>query len=253
MKAKKNIIIALFFTGLLGCNTENASDCFQNSGTIIQEEIRVASFSTITVFEGIKLIVKQGLEQKIILETGEFLRNDISLEVVEGRLILRNENSCNLVRDFGLTTVYVTSSNITEIRSSTGFPIKSDGVLTYPSVQLLSESFGNPEAETTDGEFDMQINNASLSIVSNGIAYFNIKGGTQNFNINIAAGDARVDAQNFRAEHIVVSHRGSNDMLVNPQQSIRGTLMGTGDVIIFNQPPIVEIEELYKGKLIFKE
>tara|TARA_R110000796_G_scaffold41772_4_gene103525 strand:- start:107825 stop:108586 length:762 start_codon:yes stop_codon:yes gene_type:complete len=251
MKVKKYTIIAFLFTIFLGCNNENAPNCFQNAGAIIQEEISLASFSKITVFEGIKLVVKQGAEQKVTLETGEFLRNDITLDVVDGRLLLRNENSCNLVRDFGLTIVYVTAPNITEIRSSTGFPIKSDGVLNYPSLSLLSESFGNPEAETTDGEFDIEINNSNLSIVSNGIAYFNIKGKTQDFNIIIAAGDSRIDAKNLIAENIVLNHRGSNDILINPQQSVKGKITGTGDVISFNTPSIVEVAELYKGKLIF--
>jgi len=252
MKAKKYSILALFLILLLGCNSENASDCFQNAGEMIQEEIDVAAFSTITVFEGVKLVVKQGAEQKVTLATGEFLRNDISLEVAEGRLTIRNENRCNLVRDFGLTTVFVTSPNISEIRSSTGFPIKSDGVLRYPSLSLLSESFGVPEAETTDGEFEIEVSNTRLNIVSNGIAYFHLKGNTENFNSVIAAGDSRVDAQYLLAEHIVINHRGSNDILVNPKQSLKGTLTGTGDVISFNQPFVVEVEALYKGKLIFK-
>tara|TARA_R110002051_G_scaffold309500_1_gene382165 strand:+ start:21337 stop:22095 length:759 start_codon:yes stop_codon:yes gene_type:complete len=244
-------ILVLLLITLLGCNSENAPDCFQNAGEIIQEEIDLESFSKITVFEGIKIVLKQGNEQKITLETGEFLRNDITIDVVGERLILRNENSCNLVRDFGLTTVYITAPNISEIRSSTGFPIKSDGVLNYPSLSLLAESFGEPEAETTDGEFDIEINNTNLRIVSNGIAYFNIKGNTKEFNIIIAAGDSRIDAKNLIAENIVLSHRGSNDILINPRQSLKATLTGTGDVISFNQPPIVEVEELYNGKLIF--
>lgn len=249
----KVIALSIFFILIFsGCSSENAPDCFQKSGEIIQEEITLANFTAITVFEGVKLVVKQSDVQKVVLETGEFLRNEITVEVLENRLIIRNENGCNFVRDFGLTTIFVSSPNISEIRSSTGFPIISDGVLTYPSLTLLSESFTVPEAETTDGEFNLEVNSINLNIVSNGIAFFDIKGTTQNFDINFAAGDSRLQAENLIAENISVFHRGSNDMLLNPQQSLRGSIVGTGDVISFNQPAIVEVEALFRGKLLFR-
>jgi hypothetical protein len=243
------LFLVLLFSG---CGSENAPDCFQKAGAIIQEEIILADFTAITVFEGVKVVVKQSDTQKVVLETGEFLRNEVTLEVTEGRLVIRNENGCNFVRDFGLTVVYISSPNISEIRSSTGFPIISDGVLNYPSLTLLSEGFTLPEAETTDGEFNFLVNTTNLSIVSNGIAFFEIKGTTQNFNINFAAGDSRLLASDLMAENITLFHRGSNDMLLYPQQSLQGSIVGTGDVISFNQPPVVEVEALYKGKLLFR-
>tara|TARA_R110000868_G_scaffold377378_1_gene642674 strand:- start:1275 stop:2033 length:759 start_codon:yes stop_codon:yes gene_type:complete len=250
---KKTGIFILILAIFLGCNSENAGDCFQKSGAIVQEEISLNEFSLITVFEGVKLVVKQGVEQKVVLETGENLRNDITVEVIDNRLVVRNQNSCNLFREFGLTTLYVTSPNISEIRSSTGFPITSDGVLSFPSLNLLSESFGVPEAETTDGEFNFEVNCINLNIVSNGIAYFKVQGLTENFNITFAAGDSRLEARELIAEKINVNHRGSNDMLLNPQQSLNGTISGTGDIISYKRPPVIEVEELYKGKLIFKD
>jgi len=241
--------IAVLF---LGCNSEHVSDCFQNAGTIIREEIAVSDFSKITVFENIELIVKQGLEQKVEVETGEFLRNDISATVADGRLVLRNSNSCNFTREYGITKFYITSPNITEIRSSTGLDISSDGVLTYTSIVLISESFNNPETDSTSGLFNLEIQNTTVSIVSNGLAYFKLKGSTENFNITFAAGDSRLSAENLVAQNVRVNHRSSNDMLVNPQVAISGEIRGTGDVVSFTEPPSVSVTELYEGRLIFK-
>jgi hypothetical protein len=41
-------------------------------------------------------------------------------------------------------------------------------------------------------------------------------------------------------------------MIVNPQQSLTGLLRGTGDLISVNHPPIVDVEQLYTGHLIFQ-
>lgn len=233
------------------CNSENASDCFQNAGTIVREELEVPPFTKITVYENVKLTIKQGNTIKVEVETGKYLRNDVSVSVEEGRLLLRDTNSCNFTRKYGLTHVYITVPDLTEIRSSTGFPIVSDGVLSFPDLALISESFHDPEAMYTSGEFHLKVDAKRISIVSNGLSYYNLSGKTLNFNITFAAGDSRLEAEALLADHISFNHRGSNDMRIAPQLSLKGAIRGTGDVVAFNRPAEVEVEELYKGRLIF--
>lgn len=248
----KMLLSILCFSILLACNSENAPDCFQNAGDLIREEVSVPEFSKITVFENVSLVIKQGNTQKVEIETGKVLRNEVTAEVEGDRLLLRDTNNCNYFREYGLTTIYVTTPNITEVRSSTGWPISSDGVLAYPSLTLLSESFNNPESETTDGEFDLVVDTQTLNVVVNGIAYFKLRGAAQSLNLTIAAGDSRIEAENLIAQSINLNHRGSNDMFVNPQLSVKGVIRGTGDVISATRPAEIAVEELYKGRLFFR-
>ncbi len=243
------VLFLLFFA----CNGENTPDCFQNAGDTIRRTVEASDFTTITVFENINLVVKEGAEQKVEIETGEFLQNEVTASVEDNRLVLRNENGCNFIRDYGLTTIYVTSPNITEIRSSTGLLVSSDGILNYPNLNLISESFNNPESETTDGSFDLNVNAENVRITVNGIAFFKVQGSTTNFNVNIAAGDSRIEAEGLSAQNVNLNHRGSNDVIANPQLRISGVIRGTGDVISINRPPEVEVEELFNGRLIFRD
>jgi hypothetical protein len=247
------LLLNLFLFLSFSCNSENAPDCFQDTGDIGRNEVSVAEFNKITVFENITLVIKQGATQKVEIETGEYLRNEVAAVVEEGRLVLTDANDCNYVRDYGITVVYVTTPNLIEIRSSTGFPIRSDGVLNFNALSLLSESFTLPEADTTDGEFDLELDVTSLGITVNGIAYFKLKGNVENLNLQIAAGDSRIDAKELIAQNVNLNHRGSNDMLVNPQSRITGVLRGTGDVLSYNRPTEIDVEELYNGRLIFVE
>lgn len=233
------------------CNSENASDCFQNAGTITREVVEVPPFTKITVYENVKLTIKQGNTIKVEVETGKYLRNDVSVSVEDGRLLLRDTNSCNFTRKYGLTLVYITVPDLTEIRSSTGLAINSDGVLSFPNLALISESFNDPQAMYTSGEFDLELDAQRINIVSNGLSYYNLRGKTINFNITFAAGDSRLEAEALLADHVGFNHRGSNDMRINPRKSLKGTLRGTGDVVSFNRPEEVEVEVLYKGKLIY--
>jgi len=245
------LILGLLFA-LLGCNTENAPDCFKNAGELIREEITVTDFTRIVVFENVGLVLKHGTETKVEVETGKFLRDEVTAVVEDGRLILRNENGCNFTRKYSITKFYVTAPNISEIRSSTGLDIVSDGVLNYNSLVLFSESFNEPDADFTSGLFNLKIENQSVSIVSNGLSYYKLSGTTNNFNVTLAAGDSRVEAKNLVAQNIRINHRASNDILINPQISLTGEIRGTGDVVSYNNPATVDVEELYKGRLIFK-
>ena len=249
---KKNLLsLLLLFTLLLACNSENSGDCLQTAGPL-QREVRLeAAFSRITVFENLNLVIRQGSEFRVEVESGANLLNEITAEVIGDRLILRNENRCNLFRDYGISTVYVTAPELREIRSGTGFLVSSDGTLNYDSLTLISERFNNPETDATDGRFDLDFSGNRLTVSLNGIAYVQLAGSANLLTVNIAAGDARVEATDLEAQEVIVDHRGSNDVLVDPQQRISGLIRGYGDVIGVSRPPEVDVDELFNGRLRF--
>lgn len=247
---KKLIYISILFL-IFACDSENAGDCFQKTGSLIQQEIVVDTFDKIFVNRDIELIIKEGPTQKLIIETGKNLLNDVTATVIDGKLTLTDNNTCNYVRDYGITKVYVTSPNIIEIRSSTQYDVRSDGVLNYPSLTILSEDFNMPDTFTS-GNFRLQIDNSSFALVFNNLSNCFISGKTNSLSITFAAGNSRFEGRNFVAQNIQLWNRGSNDMIVNPQQSIRGKISGTGNVIAVNKPAVIEVEEVYKGRLIFE-
>tara|TARA_R110000823_G_scaffold52940_2_gene130724 strand:+ start:71514 stop:72263 length:750 start_codon:yes stop_codon:yes gene_type:complete len=248
----KNIFYCILVLIFTGCNSESSWDCIQNAGTIVQNEVTVPPFTKILVWERTKVFIQQGEEQKVVIETGESLMNDVEVTVTDGRLEIHNNNSCNLVRDYEITKIYITSPNITEIRSSTGYLIESIGVLRYPSLTLLSEDQQNEDQYHIDGDFKLNLDVQSLSVVANGLSKFYLKGSATNTNFGLYAGDCRIFAENLTVQNLYVYHRSTGEMVVNPQLAIRGKIVSLGNVISKNRPAIVEVEELYRGKLIFE-
>ncbi|MEZ4977097.1 MAG: head GIN domain-containing protein [Flavobacteriaceae bacterium] len=236
---------------LLACNSENASDCFQTTGTTVQQEFEVSSFHKILVNRNVQLILKQDAEYSVMVETGENLINDVNVEVVDNQLRLTDNNTCNYVRDYAATKIYVSAPNITEIRSSTQYEIQSDGVLNYPEISLLCEDFNAPGTFTV-GDFRMQFNSNKIRIVANNISFFYLSGTVNELSIGFYSGAGRFEGENLIAQKVDVYHRGSNDMVVNPQLELTGELLGTGNLISVNQPPLVDVERLYTGRLIFE-
>lgn len=250
MKKFCYIVVALVF---FGCDSDKSLDCFQASGASIQEEFAVEDFSKILVWERVQLFVRQGETQKVVVETGENLLNDIEVKVIDGQLNVYNHNACNLVRDYGLTKVYVTAPNITEIRSSTGLPTESIGVLSFPSLTLLSEDQNTEDGYHIDGDFKLQLDVERLTVVANGLSRFYLSGYANNLTVGLYSGDCSVDAGDLITEDVVINlHRSTSDIIVNPQASIYAKLVSVGNVISKNRPPLVEKIELYTGRLIFE-
>lgn len=236
---------------VIGCDSDRGWDCIQTAGSIVQQEVTVPSFDKILVWERVKLFIKEGEEQKVVIESGSNLMSDIKVNVTDGRLEIRNNNSCNLVRDYGLTKVFITAPNISEIRSSTGLSIESVGVLSYPSLLLLSEDNGNIGRFHTDGDFKLDLDVQDLSVVANGLAKFFLKGTAEKSSFGLYSGNCRIYAEDLIIQDLTVYHRSTGPMVVNPQQSIKGKIVSLGNIISKNRPPIVEVEELYRGRLIF--
>lgn len=247
----KNIFYICVCVFLFACDSENANDCFQKSGTIITREIDVELFTKIKVNRDVALILKEGPIQQVIIETGKNLINDVEVTVVNDRLILTENNTCNFVRDYNVTKVFVTSPNITEIISSTQFKISTDDVLNYSELDVLSEDF-NDSSIIAVGEVELNLNTQNLKVVANNLTTFKFKGQAENLNITFAAGDGKFQGEQLLANNITIYHRGTNEVVVNPQLELKGTLLSTGNLIAKNHPPIVDIEELYTGRLIFE-
>jgi len=246
----KRIVYILIVAVIFSCNSEDANDCFQKAGGIVQQEVVVQNFERILVNRDVELILKEGTDVQVIIETGENLINDVEAIVVGDELRLTDYNTCNYVREYGITKVYVTAPNIKEIRSSTQYDISSDGILNYSNLKLFSED-SNVSGTFTVGDFRLNINSTQLNITANNMSSFYISGQVENAFIGFYSGAGRFEGANLIAQKINVYHRGSNDMIVNPQQRLIGQLLGTGDLISLNMPAIVEVEQIYTGQLIF--
>ncbi len=250
----KKFAYIIVVTLLFSCNGENVPDCFQNAGSIIQKEFNVDTFDKIIVFERIELVIKDEATQKVVIETGEFLLNEIEVTVENGHLLVRNNNGCNLTRDYGITKVFVSSPSITEIRNSSGITVRSNGTLNYSDLKLLSDAFGVGDGlYHSDGDFDLDVNCDLISIITNDITNVFLSGSVTDLSIEFFSGDGRFEGANLMVQNVDIFHRGSNDIIINPQLSLTGEIRSTGNVISLNEPPTVDVEEFYTGRLIFQD
>lgn len=233
------------------CDYENGLNCFQSAGTIVERSIDVPDFTKITVFERTQLIISDG-PKSVRVETGDNLINDIEVFTSGDELIIKNNNGCNLFRDYGITKVHVSAPNITEIRNSSGLAVHSGNTLTFDDLTLISEDLEEEDGFHTDGDFILDLNIDRLTIIQNNLSNFFLNGTVTTLNLNFIFGDARFEGRNLIVQTASIYHRGTNDIIINPQSEITGSLLSTGDLILVNTPPTVDLEELYTGRVIYE-
>jgi len=243
--------IYAFIALLLLISCEKPGDCIKSAGPVTSKVIEGLAFSKILVNKGISVVIIEGENQKIDIRTGENLINDIEVSVASGMLTLSDNTSCNWTREYGETVVFITTPNLTDIYSKTEKTIFSQGLLTFPNLQLISMDAFDGYVGVGTGDFIMNLNCANLTIGTNTVAGFYLSGNVAQLNVNFYESGGVFHGQQLMANNINVYHRGTNDIILNPLESIRGDIFNTGNVICISHPPTVQVTEHYRGKLIF--
>lgn len=247
---RKIFILLSFLLVFISC--EKPSECYESTGDMVTRSIPVNPFTRIKVYPGIAVVITQGPEYKVEIKSGSNLIDNVSVTQNDNQLVLTDNTTCNWLREYGQTTVYITTPNLEEIYSKTDKNISSNGVLTFPIIKIYAlDKNGDGEEAAGTGDFYLAINNNQLVIENNNVSRYFISGTTNSALFNFWAGDGRIDATDLTIQNINVYHRGSNDMIVRPIQSITGKMVSTGDVILKNNPPIVDVQQLYQGQVIY--
>jgi len=245
----RNLFVILLVFAFASC--EKPNDCIKSAGALTSKSFEGLTFSSIIVNKGIALVIKEGDVYKVEVQAGANLINDIQVNVEGGVLTLEDQTTCNWVREYGQTVVYVTAPDLTDIYAKTELNITSSGTLHYPDLHIVSMDSYDTYTGTGTGDFFLQLDNNSLTVENNNVSRFYLSGQTQNLQISFYESGGIFYGQEFLAQFISLYHRGSNDLYVHPIQSITGDIYNIGDVISITHPETVNVTEHYQGKLFF--
>jgi hypothetical protein len=254
MKVLRNLAIR-FFCSLLLLQTScsGLDDCVKSSGSMATKPIDLQgqTFSTIVVNRGIALVVAQGPNYEVTVKAGQNLVDDIQVSFSNNVLTLKDGTSCNWTREYGQTTVYVTAPDIVEIHSKTELEIRSSGILSYPHLHLFAMDNLDGYNGVGNGDFKLQISAPNLTIENNDLARYYLTGTVTNLAVNFYESGGIFYGQDLLANAIQVYHRGSNDMFVHPVESITGSIYNLGNIYCSPRPPLVNVQEYYRGHIYF--
>jgi hypothetical protein len=236
------VLFSLFF--LFSCD-EN--QLLESSGSVVSKEILVEFFDKINISEGIELHITDETITKVEIIAGENIIDKVTFSVLNNQLFIDAKNTTKTFQSYEPIKIYISIDDLDTVYSSSQFNVYSDNILNFNNFHLQSGLL----EDTASGEFHLEINCNSLFVEDNRASFYNISGNTNYLSVAFYNGDERFDGTNLITQEVYVFQRSSNDIIINPQQKISGTIYSTGNVILMNNPPIVEVQVLYQGQLIF--
>ena len=243
---KKSCLIILVILFFASC--EKPSDCFESAGKMTSKDVAVTPFSEVIINNGIAAIITQGPEFSVSIDAPENLISDIEVQIVDEVLKIKENTTCNFTRKYGLTTVHITAPNLTEIHSKTEKSISSNGVLHFPNLSLFSTDI---EDGAGTGDLILEVVSNNLAINLNNVSGFFISGSCDMLYVNVYEGNGILRAENLIAQNIEIYQRGSNNLHLRAISTLKGKILSTGNVYCYGLPTLVEVQQPYKGKLIF--
>ncbi len=225
-----------------------SEDCFKGNGNQVIQLFPLENFTKIKVYDGVGLVIKEGANYEVKVITSENILDNLEVKLEGNMLVVKDNSTCNIARDYGLTTVYVTAPNITEIHSKTDQDIRSDGVLNYSDLKLISIDLSDGAGT---GDFRLSLNTINLYVESNNVSNFYLTGQSQNLHVFFSWGNGIFYGENLIVNIITIYHRGSNNIFLFPINSIEGNIYATGNVVLKNNPIVSpNVIQHFTGRLI---
>lgn len=203
------------------------------------EERFTGNFSGLDISDNINVFLTESPQTSVKVEAGKNIISNITTEVKDGILYLKNENKCNWVRDYNReVNVYLNTDKVNNI-SYRGFgKIKTIGK--YSNQHLFVDMW------MASGSMDLSLNCDSVFLKSHtGTADISCVG-TANMVIVYMNGTGVIDASGLISKHVLAINRDVGDIYVHPTDKLDAEIFSRGD--IFYTGPVEEINLVDEGE-----
>ncbi len=234
--------IATILLFIFGCDSEKAFDCVKTSGEIETHVItEFPEFRELVLHDNIELEIVDDETEFFEFIYGENLMPKLIMEYENDSLSFFNNNFCNWTRDFKKPLIrWHTHKDRIIIRSlSTGNIFNKDTL--GMDIQIEAKDYTN--------EIDLVINNKKVLLVTNSISNFTFSGKSEDLVVRSYFSDSYIDLSRLQVSSADVLQRGYNDIVVNPTDSLVGSIENAGRILYYGNPG-VKVEVRNGGELI---
>jgi hypothetical protein len=243
MKRQGTIIGTAALVLFAGCAKEEWDDCFTSVGDIVMDERPVDAFTAIDLSDRFDLVFTPDTVDRLIIEAGQGLLEQIRTEVIDGTLVIRDENTCNWVRRFDAPMVAHVHCHALKDLVCRGV---GDVTCTGPITTSVFEA-GTVNA---NGRISLEVD-VDTCVIGNSTGAANIIVSGIAHQVRLYAGSVGpIDARGLHTTDALISHYGANDIFVRSSNSLGVILMSLGDTYYAGDPPNIWSNIEGSGQLI---
>lgn len=242
---KKSIVLLLLI--IAGCSGEDA--CFSKKGDAVLQEHQLSGFHTVDIPMNVSAEIIPSTDFKMEIQSFKNRIEAISFAVKDSILTIKNEISCQMLKSHETAVLKIYSPNLKSIRSRTQFNVVSNDTLRYPNLYLLTNI---PNEESASTNFNLKVNNNSVTVEDNQVGSFILKGKTNVLDVKLYGANGSVDAKLLNAKTVLTYHRSNQNIHVFAKNKLEGVIASVGNIYVYNKPDTVKIERLYTGNVVYK-
>ncbi len=242
---KKSVVLLLLI--IVGCAGEDA--CFSKKGDAVSQEHQLSGFHTIDIPMNVSAEIIPSPTFKMEIQSFENRIEALSFQVKDSILTIKNEISCQMLKSHETAILKIYTPNLKRIHSRTQFNVVSNDTLRYPNLYLLT-SIPNEDGASTN--FNLKVNNNSVTVEDNQVGSFILKGKTNVLDVKLYGANGSVDAKLLNAKTVLSYHRSNQNIHVFAKNKLEGIIASVGNIFVYNKPDTVNIERFYTGNVVYK-
>jgi hypothetical protein len=230
---------------LTSCKKQNDCDCIKSRGAPVNENrVITTPFSTLHTFDKIEVYYLQDTTVTtctVKVSTGKNLLSNISTEVSNGELQIKNLNKCNFVRSNNDVTVYVTAPHI--------FHFIQDGVGNIYTNTIKEDSLSYNVNNSGDIHLNLNLLKGTVlgRLYGVGDVYLN---GVAHYHLVNAVGECFINAQNLQTFYSYVVYKSTGEARVNVSNQLDAEMDYTGNLYYSGSATIINKTGKGSGQLI---
>lgn len=239
----KNIILILFCIIIhQGCKKDSLCNCIENTGSDKTEIRQLEAFNAIELNNNVDVILTPDSSYFAEVTSGKNLMDGIETKVIGDRLVIRNKNRCNWLRDF--ENKFIVNIHYKSIRQ-----ITNNGSGNLSCADTLRENYLMVENWNGTGELNFKINGKETYLkIHTGPADIIASGKSELLYI-YSAGNGYVRSANLVANYINVTNKSTGDCEIFPLYEMDVKIGYSGDVYYKGNPTVIKQDITGTGTL----
>jgi len=235
---QKIVFITAFILPLL-FNSCIFSPSVKGNGKVVEENRKTEPFDQIKVSRGMNVYISQGDETKVTVEADENLLSAIETEV-HGDVLTITTNG--FIRNAKVKKVYVTTPEITGLKSTSGSNVYSETSLNANEMEISATAGSNIK-------LDINIHNGEIS--SSAGSNIRLEGKAEKLRCKASSG-SNIKAEDLKTKECSARVSSGANIWISTETSLDGEASSGGNIFYYGNPAKTEIHTSSGGNVIKK-
>ena len=228
---------------VLSCTRKDRCGCFDSNGSTITESRNLTSFNQLEIDDVFDITLHLNNNPRIDIETGKHLLKGIETQIENNRLIIKNKNICNWVRNYrGKIKLNIYCDSLSYIKLWESCDIRCTD--TVKVNQFVFDNFA--DISTVDMNFNCF---DFMFAVHAGTGQMNLKGKADICYL-WTLGYCHLDCSNLETDYCFITNNSTGNSYIKVNKELEATIENSGNIYYSGNPYKVSPTEKGKGRLI---